>query len=458
MPSILANQTLTVDSVNKLTMNYRERCPMSQRPKRILLLSPPNDYLEQPWAMPRLGLLVLSSVLKKHGHQVRLRQLGSLSEMPNLLEEDTDLLGISATTREYPDALSILNYCKRQFPNLPVMIGGAHANAMPEECQRNGFDVVVAGEADEVIAKLVENLSNNPILVRPRPVVHLDSLPIPDHSGFNDPLSYQSYFDDCTRVGPAAPIELSRGCPYKCSFCGPHSYYRRYGPRHVEVRLRTLAQLNYRAVIVVDDLPFLNLQQVRTFCAAIKRYDLRFRCNMRANLITTQIATELSRAGCYRVQIGVESAADDVLAGIHKRLQSQAVGEAVQICQDAGIQVKAMFVWGLPSDGPQSAQAIVDWVRRFRPASIQVSSFVPLPGSPLWNNYCGRVVDYHHLNFFDHNGQVMGVGNDRYSPTELAAWRKRILRDCQGLTHLDLGMTAIPSDEESRSIRPEVAQ
>ena len=109
------------------------------------------------------------------------RHLGSLSELAVMTAEtDFDFIGVSATTREYLDAVQILNYLKRERSCATVAIGGPHATALPEECLRNGFDLVVVGEADDVIADLVERRSEQPSIFRCGFVRDLDHLPLPD--------------------------------------------------------------------------------------------------------------------------------------------------------------------------------------------------------------------------------------------------------------------------------------
>ena len=71
------------------------------------------------------------------------------------LRASTGTLGISATTREYIDAVQMLNYLSREGCRATVAIGGPHATAMPIECQRNGFGLTVTGEADLELSRLV---------------------------------------------------------------------------------------------------------------------------------------------------------------------------------------------------------------------------------------------------------------------------------------------------------------
>jgi anaerobic magnesium-protoporphyrin IX monomethyl ester cyclase len=424
---------------------------MGMQRKSILLVSPPNPFLENPRSLPRLGLLYLGTMLRQHGHQVMVRHLHSLSELEGLVEKPFDFVGISATTREYLDAVQILNYFKREDNPAKVALGGPHATALPEEGLRNGFDVVVTGEADEEIVRLVNYPLDRPRIVHAGMVRELDRLPSPERS-LMDNESWRPFLglgqDSNLWV---TSILLSRGCPYHCTFCGPHFRYRRRSDDNVATELKVLREQGYRGFVIVDDLPFITEQQVRSFCEQIRPLELKFRCNLRADLLTSKMAKLLAEAGCCRLQFGIESANQMILDRIAKGTSPEANGHTVEICHEHGLEVKAMFIWGLPGDGPETAQQIVDWVARYRPDSIQISMFVPLPGSPVWQSgYHRCVTDYCALAFFRNPNQrrPIGVANDRLSLETLETFYKMILSECSRFTHIDRGLP--PGTKEER--------
>ena len=417
---------------------------MDEQRKTVLLVSPPNPFLENPYSVPRLGLLYLGTMLRQHGHQVMVRHLHRLSELEELVEQPFDFVGISATTREYLDAIQILNYFKREGSQATVALGGPHATALPEEGLRNGFDVVVTGEADEKIVRLVNHPLDRPGIVHAGMVRELDHLPVPERSLMGDHESWRPFLslgqDPSLRT---ASILLSRGCPYHCTFCGPHFCYRRRSDYSVAVELDLLRKQGYGGLVIVDDLPFMTEQQVRSFCEQIRPLGIKFRCNFRADLLTPKMAKLLAEAGCCRLQFGIESANQMILDRANKGTSPEANGCTVEICHEHGLEVKTMFIWGLPGAGPKAAQQIVDWVARYRPDSIQVSRFVPLPGSPVWQDgYHRRVADYCTLAFF-HNPNLrtpIGVANDHLSQDALETLHNMILSECNQLTHIDRGL------------------
>lgn len=421
---------------------------MNAPTSNILLLGPPNRFLENPRSVPRIGVLYLASVLKQAGHSVEVCSLASLDELAGIVSHgEFGFIGISATSCEYPDALEILHRIRSLAPAAVVAIGGPHATAMPDECRCDGFDLVVTGEAECEITHVVTMRPSSPEIVHCGFVADLDGLPFPDR-GVASPDTWQPVMCRDFTDGPVASMLVSRGCSFRCSFCGPNFGYRRRSDTNIASELRELSARGYAGVVIIDDLPFATYAQVQSFCGAIRPLGIKFRCNFRTDMMTPQIARKLAESGCRRVQFGVESAAQSVLDAAGKRTTPQANGAAVELCQASGIEAKAMFMWGLPGDTFATADAIVDWVDRYRPESIQISTFVPLPGSPLWDSgYGERVSDYRVLTFFgDAQAHApCGVGNDLHTAEELRRMRQDILIRCAPYTHIDVGLPNRPA-------------
>jgi radical SAM superfamily enzyme YgiQ (UPF0313 family) len=423
---------------------------MGVQRKNILLVSPPNPFLENPCSVPRLGLLYLGTILRQYGHRVTVRHLRNLSELEGLVENNFDFVGISATTREYLDAIQILNYFKREDSRATIAIGGAHATALPEEALRNGFDIVVTGEAEEEIVRLVNAPPDRPTIVCAGWVQDINRLPFPQRDLMGDDELWRPFLGLGQNLRlRTASILLSRGCPYACTFCGPHFHYRRRSSDNIAAELEMLHAQGYRGLIIVDELPFTTEQQVRSFCEQIRPLGMKFRCNFRPDLLTPKIAELLGEAGCCRLQFGIESANQTILDRINKGTRPDANGRAVAICHEYGLQVKAMFIWGLPDDSPETAQQIVRWVARYRPDSIQVSMFVPLPGSPAWQSgYHSRVTDYCTLAFFQNPNLKMPIGlaNDSLSLEVLETLHVEIMSQCSQFTYIDRGLALEPKE------------
>jgi radical SAM superfamily enzyme YgiQ (UPF0313 family) len=408
--------------------------------KKVALLYPPNHSLINTHAAPRLGLYYLSASLKKVGHNPKVFHFESLNEIKKMLYDSWDVIGISATTPEYPDAIAILNYFKRNNYPAPIMLGGAHSNVMPYEALLNGFDLVVRGEADLDISKLVENIPKKATIYNSGFVQNLDNLPFLDRDQMDVAMWKPSL---CLEQDPNLLITfvlLSRGCIFKCNFCGKQFPYRRRSKENIKMELVDLKQRGYDGVIILDDLPFINENQVRDFCEIIAPLNILFRCNFRSDLLTTSIAKNLAEAGCKRLQFGVESADLTVLKNINKKSMHKKSGEAIEICHNYGIQSKAMFIWGLPGDNEKTAESMIEWVKHYRPTAIQLTKFTPLPGSYFWEHgYSSDIIDYKQLDFFPLNFSKSNNIENIKLQSKIDSLYTKILNECRLFTHIDRG-------------------
>lgn len=115
--------------------------------------------------------------------------------------------------------MALARFLKTLYPEVPLVTGGYHASAVPEDLVFDGspFDVAMVGEGERPLAALVEGLLAGEGVVpgvRPQEVVEdLDSLP-PYQWDLLD-----RYWPVAGSIGRKFQIYLSRGCPYHCTFC-----------------------------------------------------------------------------------------------------------------------------------------------------------------------------------------------------------------------------------------------
>jgi radical SAM superfamily enzyme YgiQ (UPF0313 family) len=144
-----------------------------------------------------------------------------------------DMIGLSALSDDYPLGLVALRYLRRHF-STPTIVGGVHASVDPAGIiQESCVDMVCVGEGEGAIADIGErmdqgeDLSSIPnlwvktsdgVVKNPvRPLIEdLDSLPYPDWDIYPEVAFYKP-FDG--RVYKYGDVEMSRGCPYTCSYC-----------------------------------------------------------------------------------------------------------------------------------------------------------------------------------------------------------------------------------------------
>lgn len=169
----------------------------------ITLLTPRSDFLIDSSVFAPLGILYLSSVLKKH-MDVQCLDFGIGHTIDDI---SSDIVGISFTSPQRTDAFKIAKELKSRGKYL--IAGGAHPTYKTQECFDNGFDVVYTGEAENSSFSFFPNITG--IVNQGFRAENIDTIPFPDRDAL--PIKeYKYYIND--RL--ATTIITSRGCPANC--------------------------------------------------------------------------------------------------------------------------------------------------------------------------------------------------------------------------------------------------
>lgn len=407
----------------------------------VALIHVPSPFLIWDKGAPPLGLLYLAAALKESGAvNVQVVDLAGNADVADFYVNklwcdahgistlpEADVYGIYAVTPQYPFAVSVLGHIRSHGPRgAKVMIGGPHASAAPRETAADGWDFVVEGEADLEIGGLVANavaLSEAGNIHRCTAPPDLDSLLFPAREMI-DLLSYMPRIDGVS-VGPRTTLIASRGCPYACAFCcrddikggnrnlqAPRSYRWRSGAG-LRMEIDHLAAcFGVRQGVFVDDIFSLRMDQLAEYRDALVGSGFRYRCNTRAHLMTEERARLMAESGCEEISFGLESADDNVLKSISKNTV-EGNRRAVGLTTQYGMRVRIYFIFGFPGDGPDSAQAMKDFVLETKPDSAQVATLIPLPGSAL-GRHAASLGWHPPLERLYHNGRGRVGGIDGY--------------------------------------------
>ena len=199
--------------------------------RRVLLVNPSPLYAADRAAggvnmLP--GLVSLFSYLRAHRAEVdvldlhvELRTPRTSADAPGVASEsasrvlarDFDLLAISCNSSfHYLGALDLAVAVRAADDSVPIVVGGCHATAVPEDFlfPDSPFDVVVRGDGEVELLDLARTLVRRP----PQPEVRVArSLPLDE--AFVDLTGYP-YWKPRPHV---IQFPLSRGCPFTCAFC-----------------------------------------------------------------------------------------------------------------------------------------------------------------------------------------------------------------------------------------------
>jgi radical SAM superfamily enzyme YgiQ (UPF0313 family) len=326
-----------------------------------------NVYSKLP--MPLLGPVYLGTILRDRGHEVEIYNEDFFT--PDYSRLDADLIGISILTATAPRGYEIAD----KFPREKVIIGGVHASLLPEEALLHARQVVV-GEAEEVIADVVEGRLKDPV-VQGRPVEDLDALPFPDFTlvkGFKPRI-------------PIIPVSTSRGCPFDCSFCTVTKMFgRRYRFRSAENVMEELTRRGAHRYFFCDDNFTANPARTQRLLAMIEASPIRgWICQIRCDVARDkELLAAMERAGCNVVCIGLESINKETLRSFGKRQSVRQIVHAIRSIHRRGIKIHGMFVLGGEDDSLKTVWDTVRFAIREKLDTLQISILTPFPGTRVY--------------------------------------------------------------------------
>lgn len=336
----------------------------------------------------------LASQLRDHGYSVKTVNFFSKmshKEFQQLVDRyvthDTKLFGISATVLRdgkqnnffgIPDSElhHRLQYIKQLNPDIKFVLGGGQINNMAKERlhQFGQFDYVITGQGEVAIVKLAQHLFENTRLTTStvdRPKIISDvTYPFND---FNQ-IKVKFTEHDAVLPGEALPLELARGCVFKCKFC---SYdltnknffeftktkdllreelvynYENFGTQYYNVVDDLINDSEEKVDMlleVTESLPF------KVFLTGYIRLDLIWRF--------PSMAEKLRKIGLVACFMGIETINDASGRAVGKGLGRKRIEQALDHCYQAwqgSVFIHAGMILGLPKDTKQTAKDLQIW-------------------------------------------------------------------------------------------------
>ena len=315
--------------------------------------------------------------------------------------EPGDVVGISIHTANTLRGYEIGRVARHR--GAYVVFGGIHATLYPEEAHdQGGAHAVVRGDGDVVWAAVIADCCRG----TPRRIYEGGQIDAADFVAARwDLMPRRRYM--------FASVQTLRGCPKHCSFC---SVWRTDGQRPrqrssdaVLEEIVQLRRLGFRFVLLADDnfypvtltdLALASRQKgtdrlVQLQAIRAERLELMARLAqlpvdmMFFTQITMEAAAdpeflEAMRAARIRgVLVGVESVTAAGLKDIYKDFNSagEELVERLRAFRRHGVYVLGSFIFGLPSDNPETFEATSAVADRAELALAQFVPLTPFPGT-----------------------------------------------------------------------------
>ncbi|MFT4710182.1 MAG: radical SAM superfamily enzyme YgiQ (UPF0313 family) [Planctomycetota bacterium] len=420
----------------------------------ILLANPPHTDTFG-YSMPPPGLLRLGGWLRDAGIPVELEDLafrlahGEVPEGDELglacaefLVERMEraagpwVLGLSTMGATLPVSLVIARVVRELCPEVPILFGGPGTTGC-DDTILEGFpavDAVIRGEGELTLAQLMgqwemcsargdvggpadflarlgsEGVDGQPMLgmtwrSADGEVMRNDARPvIDDLNRLSTPawdlLPPISAYKDITGAADGlVPIDSGRGCAFDCSFCTIGRFWSRRSrplpPARLAVEIEAaLAMPGAKSAYLCHDIFGADRKNALAFCKEMEGRGHAWEVRARIDHLDDELIAAMASAGCYRVLLGIESAAESVrleagkpLRGAPTRAQLLAT---IQTLSCAGVTPILSLILGLPGESDADLRDTLKFAAEASLAGAAQLSFHlvnPQPGCELGELY-----------------------------------------------------------------------
>lgn len=313
-----------------------------------------------------------------------------------------DLLGFSLYTWNSERSLAVAQQVKARLPDLLVIGGGPEVQ--PDTAwllAHPGLDIGVIGEGEQTFVELLQHFHAM------GDITHLDDIPglayrvgdevqctaprLPMDDLADVPSPYLAGYMEIL-PGSMALVEVSRWCPYTCSFC---LYGRNMGPklgRRFFGLERVLAEIAYARMHGATAIHFVeaNLNLIPFFRPLMRALEdlnadhaLALYAELRGEHLNAEVVAALDRAGLRVAEVGLQTANSVALAASRRKtdLRKWAAGTRRLLAHD--IEVLLDVILGLPQDDAAGVQTTLDFIEREQLGNFDIFMLQVLPGTAI---------------------------------------------------------------------------
>jgi len=330
--------------------------------------------VEENAPIPNLGLPILAALSPPDVEISITDDLLTPIDLEKDLKE-VDLVGITVLTKTALRAYEIADGYRKK--GIPVVLGGIHPTALPEEAKEHA-DSVVMGEAEEVWPSLIEDfrIGNLKSFYRQERFTELSKIPRPRR----EILPRKGYF-------PLDVIQATRGCPFRCEFCSVRKFFGdTYRFRPIPEVVEEMKTLRHRLIMFNDDNiignPFYSKELLKALIPLKKKWIGQASLS---GLRDAENVALLAKSGCIGLLIGFESLSKSNLIQSQKYQNDPTeYREVIHTLHRFGITIWGSFIFGFDEDDPSIFEETVAFAIQTKLFSVVFALLTPYPETAFY--------------------------------------------------------------------------
>jgi radical SAM superfamily enzyme YgiQ (UPF0313 family) len=357
---------------------------MDMPPRRFsLLLINPKRNLRYLWdfkelcevmgkktPVPPLSLPTIAAITPAH-YDIRI--IDEESETIDFLLQP-DIVGITALGNTVKRGYEIADRFRKK--GVTVVMGGPQVS-FNVDLSLEHADAVVIGEAEGTWQECLKDFERGKVqpTYKNASVCDYKTSPVPRWDLIK------------TDTIMAMPVQVSRGCPYKCEFCVVRNMMgTKHRYREIDDVIAEIKALPKRQLTFADDNLTANKKYAHELMERLKPLKISWMCQASIDLCEDEpLLAKMAQAGCTSILIGIESLDDASLkeAGKHQN-KIEKFEQGVKTIHDHGIHVIGSFIVGFDSDHLDAFDKIFDFTMKNAITMIMLNVLSAYPGTNLY--------------------------------------------------------------------------
>jgi len=364
---------------------------------KVALVVPNNRIQLNSDCSPPLGLAYIAGYVKQNLPDIDVQILdgGCAKDIAKeLLLGKFDVVGITATTPQAPDAYALADLIKHCRPDITVVLGGPHISVLPYEALEHA-DYVVVGEGETAFTQILKDMPGKGI-IQGQPIEDLDSLPMPTYDLLNIEFYLSRTFIEQVLPPPILGLVTSRGCPYRCRFCYNNNRTARVRYLSAKRVAKELTFLHNKYCVsnffFQDDEFLINRKRLEELAEIFKSEGInrwiRWGCQARVTSLNKEVLALVESMGCVLIVPGFESYNPRILKYLKKdSVKTTDIDKAVKLFRNTKIMLGGNFIFGSPTETLAEMQQTFQFYLDHPEITFMIPNcLTPYPGTEVWED------------------------------------------------------------------------
>jgi radical SAM superfamily enzyme YgiQ (UPF0313 family) len=382
---------------------------------RALLINPgfeltklkPRDNYVFPF-----GLGYIAAYAERYQHSIEVWDIYAKQLHINQIKEkikqldfsNYDVIGITGIVNQYLYIKELVKII-REYSDIRIVLGGPLASySWKIILDHTLIDICAIGEGEKTFLDILNNIIlseidgiiykfNDEIKINNERglIQDLDEIGFPAFHLF-DMEFYITHTGMMQLIRPSfknkrvMALITSRGCPYNCKFCSKS--VKGIRKKSLDFLFKEIQfykdEFNVDAIHFVDELLLLNKKRFFAFCHRIRKYNIMWDCQGRINHVDEDILRAMRSANGVCIGFGIESASQQILDAMDKRINAKDIEKVLLICQKIHLPVKIQLIYGYPGESWKTLNKTISLFKKVKLPARRFIPITPLPGSRLY--------------------------------------------------------------------------